>query len=67
MADISLHDLNNPDPRVAAPADGNVRDAHSQRWDYPNDQESAFEVPGAPASRDSSLHGGDTQERQVSE
>jgi hypothetical protein len=67
MADISLHDLNNPDPRVAASADGNGRDALSQRWDYPDDQESTFEVPGAPASRASSLRGGDTQERQVSE
>jgi hypothetical protein len=66
MADISLRDLNNSDSRVAASADGNGRDARPQPWDYPNDQESTFEVPSAPASRASSLRGGDTQERQVS-
>jgi hypothetical protein len=68
MADITLHDLHNPDPnpKVAASADGNGSDVRSQRWDYPNDQESTFEVPDAPASGASSLRGGDTQERQVS-
>jgi hypothetical protein len=57
MADISLHDFDNPDPR----------DARLQRWDYPNDQDNTFEVPEVPPSRASSLRGEDTQERQVSE
>jgi hypothetical protein len=57
MADISLHEFNNPDPR----------DARLQRWDYPKDQENTFEAPEAPPSRASSLYGGDTQERQVGE
>jgi len=64
MADIILRDLNNSNPRAAASADGNDRDARPQRWDYPEDQESTFEVRSAPASRASSLRGGDTQERQ---
>jgi hypothetical protein len=68
--DISLRDLNNSDLRVATSVDGNPRDreknAGLQRWDYPDDLVSTFGPPGAPTSRDSSLHGGDTAERQVS-
>ena len=70
--DISFRDLNNSDLEFAVSANGNSRDreknAGSQRWDYPTDPglDSTLQPPGAPASRDSSLHGGDTAERQVS-
>jgi len=70
MTDISLRNLDIPDLRVAASADGDGsgrdRDAGSQRWDYPNDLESTFEAPRAPSSRASSLRRADTEERQVS-
>jgi hypothetical protein len=70
--DISLRDFGDFNLGIAAPVDGNGRNRDrnmgSQRWDYPTEPEPerAFQRPGESPSRDSSLHGGDTVERQVS-
>ena len=63
MTDISLNDLNNSDPRIATSVVRDVKDAGSQPWEYQVDDIGAA---GGLDSGASSLHEGDTQERQVS-
>lgn len=63
MTDISLNDLNNSDLRIATSVVRDVKDADSQPWEYQVDDIGAA---GGLDSGASSLHEGDTQERQVS-